>query len=142
MTMQLNAIFQPVKQASLKKVIAGFMCLAFISTSFAQTTFVSQLQTGNSTDAIQQQAINAARANAGGMVPGGQLQAPQNYVQPRPSKLNELPKPSEFEIYVSAMTGEQLSRFGSDLVKDGEQTYSPSSTAAVPLPSALQRSTP
>lgn len=131
MNMQLNGIFQAIKQVSLKRAIAGFMCLAFASTSFAQTTFLSQI-TPNNTDVTQQQAINAARANAGGMVPGGQLQTPQNYVQPRPLKLNDLPKPSEFEIYVSSMTGEQLTRFGSDLVKDGEQTYSPSSTAAVP----------
>jgi len=131
MTMKLSSVFQPVKNSTLKRVIAGFTCLALTTTTFAQTTFLSQLQTnGNASDTTQQQAINAARA--GGAIPGGQLQAPQNYVQPKPLKLNELPKPSEFEIYVSAMTGEQLTRFGSDLVKDGEQTYSPSSTAALP----------
>ncbi len=130
MNMQLNGIFQPIKQASLKRAIAGFMCLAFASTTFAQTTFLSQLQTNTGASVDQAQAMASARA--AGAMPGGQLQVPQNYVQPRPNKLLELPKPSEFEIYVSAMTGEQLTRFGSDLVKDGEQTYSPSSTAAVP----------
>ena len=131
MTMKLSSVFQPVKNSTLKRVIAGFTCLALTTTTFAQTTFLSQLQTnGNASDTTQQQAINAARA--GGAIPGGQLQAPQNYVQPKPLKLNELPKPSEFEIYVSAMTGEQLTRFGSDLVKDGEHSYSPSSTAALP----------
>ena len=99
--------------------------MSFMSMSMAQTSagFITQLQ--NNPEA-------AAVARGGGLVGAPAVPTPQNYVQPKPSKPTEAVKLSEFELYVSSMIGEPLQRFGSDLVKDGEQTYSPSSTAAVP----------
>lgn len=99
--------------------------MSLMSMTFAQTSagFITQLQ--NNPDA-------AAVARATGAVGAPTVPTPQNYVQPKPLKPTEPTKPSEFELYVSSVMGEPLQRFGSDLVKDGEQTYSPSSTAAVP----------
>lgn len=62
-------------------------------------------------------------------IPSGQVQ--QNYVSPKP-KSNGDAGQSEFQQYVAATTGQELSRFGSDLVKDGDQTFSPPATAAIP----------
>lgn len=108
-----------------KKLIVGLLTMSLMSMTFAQTSagFITQLQ--NNPDA-------AAVARATGAVGGPTVPTPQNYVQPKPLKPTEPTKPSEFELYVSSVMGEPLQRFGSDLVKDGEQTYSPSSTAAVP----------
>jgi protein involved in polysaccharide export with SLBB domain len=61
--------------------------------------------------------------------PSGQVQ--QNYVSPKP-KSNAASGQSEFQQYVEATTGVALARFGSDIVKDGDQTFSPPATAAIP----------
>ena len=61
--------------------------------------------------------------------PSGQV--PQNYVSPKP-KSTAASAPSEFQQYVEATTGETLIRFGSDLARDGDQTFSPPATAAIP----------
>lgn len=61
--------------------------------------------------------------------PSGQVQ--QNYVSPKP-KSNADAGQSEFQQYVAATTGQELLRFGTDLVKDGDQTFSPPATAAIP----------
>ena len=110
-----------------KKVTVSLLTMSFMSMSVAQTSagFITQLQ--NSPEAG-----TAAVARATGPMGAPAVPIPQNYVQPKPLKPTEAAKPSEFELYVSGVIGEPLQRFGSDLVKDGEQTYSPSSTAAVP----------
>jgi protein involved in polysaccharide export with SLBB domain len=110
-----------------KKVTVSLLTMSFMSMSVAQTSpgFITQLQ--NSPEAGA-----AAVARATGPMGAQAVPTPQNYVQPKPLKPTEPVKPSEFELYVSSVVGEPLLRFGSDLVKDGEQTYSPSSTAAVP----------
>jgi hypothetical protein len=61
--------------------------------------------------------------------PSGQV--PQNYVSPKP-KSTAASAPGEFQQYVEATTGEALIRFGSDLARDGDQTFSPPATAAIP----------
>jgi protein involved in polysaccharide export with SLBB domain len=61
--------------------------------------------------------------------PSGQV--PQNYVSPKP-KSTAASAPGEFQQYVQATTGEVLIRFGSDLARDGDQTFSPPATAAIP----------
>jgi hypothetical protein len=61
--------------------------------------------------------------------PSGQVQ--QNYVSPKP-KSTAASAPGEFQQYVEATTGEALIRFGSDLARDGDQTFSPPATAAIP----------
>jgi protein involved in polysaccharide export with SLBB domain len=127
----------------LKKVTVSLLTMSFMSMSVAQTStgFIGQLQ--NSQDVSSLNSTANPNANVNGTNPAGaRTNVPglnslttnqqQNYVQPRPLRSFEIPKPSEFELYVSGVIGEPLQRFGSDLVKDGEQTYSPSSTAAVP----------
>ncbi len=61
--------------------------------------------------------------------PSGQVQ--QNYVSPKP-KSNAASGQSEFQQYVVATTGQELAHFGTELVKDGDQTFSPPATAAIP----------
>jgi protein involved in polysaccharide export with SLBB domain len=135
-------------QITFKKVVASFICLTLSTTALAQTTFLTSSQPGGaSLSATSSQSmtpeqlaalqargyspeqINAIKANGGSPT---QSQFPGAYVQQRPMLPLMPPKPTEFETYVSAMTGEQVNRFGSDLVRDSEQTFSPSSTAAVP----------
>ena len=116
-----------------KKLTVGLLTMSLMTMSVAQTSagFVTQLQ-NNPDAATVARAIGATGVTgvAGALTPT--VPTPQNYVQPKPLKPTEPAKPSEFELYVSSVIGEPLQRFGSDLVKDGEQTYSPSSTAAVP----------
>jgi protein involved in polysaccharide export with SLBB domain len=130
-------------KAWFKKVTVSLLTMSFMSISVAQTStgFIGQLQ--NSQDVGSLNSTANPNANVNGVnpavtrtnIPGLNGFTPnqqQNYVQPRPLKSLEIPKLSDFELYVSNVVGEPLQRFGSDLVKDGEQTYSPSSTAAVP----------
>jgi len=74
--------------------------------------------------------IAAAQARSGMM--SGQPQFPNAYVQHKPMIPLLPPKQSEFEKYASTLVGEDLVRYGYELVKDGEHSFSPSSTAAVP----------
>jgi protein involved in polysaccharide export with SLBB domain len=147
MNKKLNPNDRPDKkstQTMMKRLVAGFVCWSMMSTAFAQTSAISQMQ-GAGNPSVQNlsqeqltalqargyspEQINMMRAN-GGL--SSQPQFPGAYVQQRPMLPSAPAKPTEFEVYVSGMTGEQLNRFGSDLIRDGEQTFSPSSTAAVP----------
>jgi protein involved in polysaccharide export with SLBB domain len=44
----------------------------------------------------------------------------------------EYERKTDFEKYVFGLSGVELKRFGADLVRDGDQTFNPSSTASVP----------
>ena len=44
----------------------------------------------------------------------------------------EYERKTDFEKYVFGLSGIDLKRFGADLVRDGDQTFNPSSTASVP----------
>jgi protein involved in polysaccharide export with SLBB domain len=115
-----------------------------LSPTFAQTTFISQMQPASNSSAQSLSPEQLAALQARGYSPeqinmmkagGGissQPQFPGAYVQQRPMLPSMPAKPTEFEVYVSSMTGKQLNRFGSELIRDGEQTFSPSSTAAIP----------
>ena len=144
------------------KIIAGFLCFSLSSLSMAQVgAYAGQLFTQDQQQG-QQNTLNgvassASSVNSNNVISNEQVQVlksrgytdqqiqqmiasggikssglPGTYVQTKPLLPLLPPKPTEFETYVSNMTGEQLTRFGGDLIKDGEQSYSPSSTAAVP----------
>ncbi len=54
------------------------------------------------------------------------------YIQPRPNQFLVPTEPTDFEKYVMQLSGKEIRRFGAELVRDGDQSFSPSSTAAVP----------
>ncbi|MBU3542220.1 SLBB domain-containing protein [Polynucleobacter sp. MWH-Loch1C5] len=127
---------------SLRQLIASITAGSLLMSStmgVAQTTFLSQLQTQsppagsnpNLANAQQLTPEQIAAIQARGGNPN-QPTMPGAYVQQKPIFPAQPPRPTEFEIYVSNMVGEQLTRYGSELMKDGEHTFSPSSTAAVP----------
>lgn len=146
----------------VNKIIAGFLCFSLSSLSMAQVGgYATQLFTQGNQDqssSLNTQpnlgGVTGAQANVISneqvqvlksrgftdqqiqqMIASGGIKSsglPGTYVQTKPLLPLLPPKPTEFETYVSNMTGEQLTRFGGDLIKDGEQSYSPSSTAAVP----------
>ncbi len=120
-----------------KKMVRRIFVLS-ISASFL-TPAVAQTVPGG-LQALFQQGIESSQSLPVTTIknnPSGQV--PQNYVSPRPSsskkqddKNGEKEAITEFQQYVEMTVGEPLKRFGSDLVKDGDQTFSPPATAAIP----------
>jgi protein involved in polysaccharide export with SLBB domain len=105
-----------------KKSMAGLLTMSFMSMTFAQANFLTQLQ---ATD------MTAQMPGASRLAPAPTGQVPQNYVAPKPAA-STAGGSSEFQLYVANTVGESLKRFGSDLVKDGDQSFSPPATAAIP----------
>lgn len=105
-----------------KKFMVGLLTMSLMSMTFAQANFLTQLQAADMTSQVP----GATRLAP---VPTGQV--PQNYVAPKPAA-TAAGGSSEFQLYVANTVGESLRRFGSDLVKDGDQSYSPPATAAIP----------
>jgi protein involved in polysaccharide export with SLBB domain len=127
-----------------------FVCIfSFLAISAAHAQYgaasVFQQQSGGApgntyTGAVDptQAAAQARAAGVGGvasmgMIPPNQQQPFNNaYVQSKPNAVLKPQQPSAFELYVQMIAGEMLPRFGADIVKDGDQSFSPSSTAAIP----------
>jgi protein involved in polysaccharide export with SLBB domain len=106
-------------------LVAGYCCV-WMSSAHAQNApggLQALFQQGVESSA-QSLPVTTIKNN-----PSGQL--PQNYVSPKP-KSNAASGQSEFQQYVEVTTGVALARFGSDIVKDGDQTFSPPATAAIP----------
>lgn len=117
---------------ALIKILIGFLVMCISFTGYAQSSLLNQPQTSEaSVGGIG--AINSVSTNlnAAGSAPSSGT-TNNRYVQQRPTKSTEPDKPSDFEQYLTNIIGEKLTRFGSELVKDGDQSFSPSSTAAVP----------
>jgi len=115
-----------------KKVIAIILLFSIQSVTYAQSAAALQ-------GLISQQGIDPSTINLpSGTLPSGfnsqnpgNNSLPQNHVSPKPL-LKNMPLKSEFQIYVERTTGQTLERFGADLAKDGDQTFSPPAMAAVP----------
>ncbi len=107
---------------TFKQLVTGVTLWSFMTASFAQATFLSQLQ-GAGPDQAQGLASIRATNPTGGVA--------QNYVSPKPAAA-PAGVAGEFAQYVEGLTGDGLKRFGSELVKDGDQTFSPPATAAIP----------
>lgn len=110
-----------------KKLITSILLLSIQSVTYAQSAAAIQ-------SLFSQQVADPSGIN----IPGGFTATtpsnnalPQNYVSPKPTSKNTAVK-SEFQVYVERTTGQNLERFGADLAKDGDQTFSPPATAAVP----------
>ena len=123
----------PIKMFDFfKKLLAITLMLSIQTVTFAQSPAALQ-------SIFSQQGMDPSSIGTqGGVLPGGfntqgssNAALPQNYVSPKPST-KVAPGKSEFQLYVERTTGQALERFGADLAKDGDQTFSPPATAAVP----------
>lgn len=126
-----NALFTRKKSMLSCKGKILLMSVGFVITLFSQMNMAQNIPAGM--QGVLQQAMESSSQSLPTSnfknPPSGQVQ--QNYVSPKP-KSNVAIQQNEFQKYVAANTAQDLLRFGSDLVKDGDQTFSPPATAAIP----------
>ncbi len=109
----------------VRSILLAICCAVSITSASAQNV-------PGGLQALFQQAVDATESLPVTTIknnPSGQV--PQNYVSPKPTA-TPASAPGEFQQYVEMTVGEQLKRFGADLAKDADQTFSPPATAAIP----------
>lgn len=119
-------------KTTMRSVLAAFMSVLFMGQALAQNVpgGLQALFNQGAEGVTQSLPVATIKNNPSGQVP-------QNYVSPKPSNKRMDSKgdkelPTEFQQYVENIVGEQLKPFAFDLARDGDQTFSPPATAAIP----------
>lgn len=133
----MRKVWQAVRRMTLKKILVGSMIVSLQLQGVVAQTLVPSNIGFSPTSTVGPGGPGGA---SGAMSPPGGVTGlslgpsiPNPTLQAKPIRPPAAPDAkSDFEKYVLSLSGVDLKRFGSELVRDGDQSFNPPSTAAVP----------